>query len=119
MGLIAWFRKQRQWHRDHVAAFSAVTQRQSDGLTVFQHQAVDALAQLVPAPLFKRIAMDKGGGEYLVAPIGSQGAELYIYPNEAAIFGAKPNAWFEEWGYPTPVELLQALVKECASRVAR
>ncbi len=65
-----------------------------------------------------RIAMDKQDGEYLVVPLGSRGAELYVYPNEAAIFGAKPHVWFEEWDYRTPSDLLQALVKECASRVA-
>ena len=60
----------------------------------------------------------KEDADYLVAPLGSHGAELYIYPNEATIFGAKPHAWFEEWDYPTPSELIQALAKECASRVA-
>jgi hypothetical protein len=62
--------------------------------------------------------MDKGEGEYLLAPLGRSGAELYIYPNDAAIFGVKPYAWFEEWDYRTPEDLLQALVQECASRAA-
>ena len=60
--------------------------------------------------------MEKEDGEYLLAPLGNNGAELYIYPNDASIFGAKPHAWFEEWDYRTPTELLDALVKECASR---
>ena len=112
----AWFRSERQWHRDHVAAFAAATQEEPDGLTVFQHQALSAVAQFVPPERFKRIPMDTEKGEYLLAPLGSRGAGLYIYPNEAAIFGAKPYAWFEEWDYRTPGDLLEAVVRECASR---
>jgi hypothetical protein len=118
MGVIAWFQRERQWRRDHIAAFSAVTCRQADGLTFFQHQALSAVSRFVPSTSFKRIAMDKGEGEYLLAPLGRSGAELYIYPNDAAIFGVKPYAWFEEWDYRTTEDLFQALVQECASRAA-
>lgn len=118
MGLFAWFQRERQWRRDHVAAFSAVTQQYADNLTLFQQHAVAAVAQFVPPASFQRVAMEKGAGTYLVAPFGAQGAELYIYPNEAAIFGAKPDAWFEEWDFRAPADLLQALVKECARRAA-
>jgi hypothetical protein len=79
---------------------------------------MSAVAPFVSRDNFRRIAMDKGGGEYLVAPLTENGAELFIYPNEASIFGAEPNAWFEEWDYRTPAELLQSLVQECASRAA-
>jgi hypothetical protein len=119
MGLLAWFQRQRQWHRDHVAAFSVVTQKQPDGLTLFQHQAISAMAQFVAAERFKRIPAQKGGGDYLVGPLGTDGAELYVYPNEAMIFGAKPHVWFEEWDYTTPEDLLQSLVRECAFRAAK
>ena len=118
MGVVAWFRRQRQWHRDHIAAFSAVTQRQSDGLTAFQHQALASVARSVTAEHFKRVTMDEHSGEYLVAALGNRGAKLYIYPNEAAIFGTKPHSWFEEWDYRTPADLVEALAKECASRAA-
>jgi hypothetical protein len=118
VGVLAWFRREKQWRRDHIAAFSAVTQKQSDGLTAFQHQALAAVARSVAAEHFKRIAMSDGSGEYLVASLGSRGSDLYIYPNEAGIFGAKPHCWFEEWDYLTPKELLDALAKECASRAA-
>jgi len=43
MGLIAWFQEQRAWRRDHIAAFAAAVQRQSDGLTLFQHEALVAV----------------------------------------------------------------------------
>jgi hypothetical protein len=115
VGLIAWFRQQREWHRNHVAAFSLVSQKQADGLSLFQHHAIDAVSQFVRRESFKRIAAEKGSGYYVVAPMG-RGAELYIYPNEAGIFGVEPHARFEEWSYATPSDLLQALVKECASR---
>lgn len=118
MGLMSWLRNERQWKRDHVAAFTAVAAKQMDGLTLFQHQALSVVAQFVETERFKRIVMKDEEGEYLVAPLGSHGAELYIYPNEAGIFGTRPHVWFEEWDYRTPSDLLHALVEECASRAA-
>jgi hypothetical protein len=116
MGLVAWIRRQREWRRSHIAAFSTGTQKQPDGLTIFQHQALAAVAPSVATDRFKRVAMSDRSGEYLVAPLGRRGSDLYIYPNEAAIFGAKPHSWFEEWDYLTPKELLDALAEECAAR---
>jgi hypothetical protein len=118
VGVIAWFRKQRQWQRDHFIAFSAVVQTQADGLTLFQRHAISAVGRFVSPESFQRSAMGANQGDYLSAPLGRNGAELYIYPNEAAILGAKPYAWFEEWDYRTPDELLEALVEECTARVA-
>ena len=118
MGLIAWFQKQREWRRDHIASFTAEMQRQPDGLTLFQHSALTAIARFVPHDQFKHHPMEKEDGVYLLAPLGSEEFELYIYPNEAGIFGAKPHVSLEEWDYRTPTDLLQALIKECASRVA-
>lgn len=117
MGLIAWFHRQREWRRDHIASFTAAMQRQSDGLTVFQHSALTAIERFVPREQFKHHPMEKGDGVYLLAPLGSDGFELYIYPNEAGIFGAKPDVSLEEWDYRTPTDLLHALIEECASRV--
>ena len=118
MGLIAWFRREGQWRREHIAAFSEVAEKQRDGLTVFQHQTILEVAKFVAPESFKRVGSDKGDGDYLVAPLGNDGSELYIYPNEAAIFGKQPYAWFEEWDYRTPAELLKALIEECSSRGA-
>ena len=118
MGVLAWFGRQREWKRDHIAAFSAATYELADGLTLFQHEALSAVAGFVAPDTFTRVAMAKKDGEYLVAQLGERGAELYIYPNEAGIFGTKPHTWFEEWDFRTPSDLLQALVQECASRAA-
>ena len=86
--MFAWLQRRAQWKRDHIETFGAWTNRQEDGLTLFQHQAIAALAGFVPADSFNRVRMDKGEGEYLVASLGADGAELYIYPNEAGIVGA-------------------------------
>jgi len=118
VSILAWFLRERQWRRDHIAAFSVVTQEETDGLTVFQHQALSAVSRCVGTERFQRFAMEKEQGSYLTVPLDSIGAELYIYPNEAAIFGAKPYAWFEEWDYRTPDDLLEALIDECKSRAA-
>ena len=118
MGVIAWFKKVRQWRRDHVAAFAAAVQREADGLTLFQVQVIAAVSRFVPAASFERSALNKEPGVFLSAPLGSAGSELFVYPNEAAILGAKPYAWFEEWDYRTPEDLLHALVEECAARAA-
>jgi hypothetical protein len=116
--LFTWIERERQWRRDHIAAFAAVTERGNDGLTLFQQQATVAVAEFVAPSSYKRAVTEMDGSEYLVAPLGKRGAELHVFPNEAAIFGAKPYAWFEEWAYRSPGDLLQALVKECARRAA-
>jgi len=119
VGLLAWFKQQRQWRRDHVATFGTVTQRQPDGLSLFQHEALKAIAQFIEPTSFKRVAMQGDEGAYLVSSMGDRGAEIYIYPNEAQICGVAPEARLEEWAYRTLNELLHALVEECATRVAQ
>ena len=117
VGLLRWIGNRRRWRKEHVAAFEAVSQVQPDGLTAFQHQALNAVADFASVEQFERIAMEQEPGVYLLAPLGATGLNLYLYPNEASIFGRKPNAWFEEWSYKTPDELLAALVIECARRL--
>lgn len=117
MGLLRWIADQRRWRQEHVAAFEAVSQLRPDGLTAFQHRALGAVARFVSADKFTRVPMDQEPGVYLLAPLGASGFELYIYPNEASVFGRKPHAWFEEWDYKTPDELLAALADECARRL--
>ena len=118
MGLLQWIERRRRWRREHIAAFNEVSRIQPDGLTLFQHQAQRAISGLVPAEHFTRVAMNNEPGVYLKAPLGSGGFELYLYTNDAGIFGCKPHAWFEEWDYRTPTELLEALVSECTNRCA-
>jgi hypothetical protein len=118
LGLLRWIANQRRWRQEHVAAFEAVSQLRPDGLTAFQHQALDAVARFVSADTFKHVPMEQEPGVYLLAPLGASGFELYIYPNEASIFGRKPHAWLEEWDYKTPDELLTALADECARRLS-
>jgi hypothetical protein len=116
VGVLAWVRRQREWRRDHIAAFAAAINAQPDGLTAFQHNALASVARFVPPHEFKRVPTKSKEPDYLVAPFGSRGSELYIYANEAHIFGTKPHRWFEEWDFRTPEELLQALVEECETR---
>jgi hypothetical protein len=118
MGVLQWFAKERRWRQDHIAAFAVVTVMQPDGLTLFQKRSLSAVAESVPLEAFRRVPMDSEPGVYLIAPLGTTGHELFIYPNEACIFGAKPHAWFEEWDYQTPEELISALAAECAARAA-
>lgn len=119
MGLFSWIQRRRNWHREHIAAFSAATQLESDGLSRFQHDALFALAEFVAPDLFGRVAMTKERGAYLVAELGESGAELYVYPNGASILGQEPDLRFEEWDYRTPEDLLAAVVQHCADRIAK
>jgi hypothetical protein len=111
MGVLQWFGRQRQWRREHIASFSAVSGIQPDGLTLFQHRALAAVARAATPDRFERVPTKSEPGVYLHGPLGHLGHELYIYPNEAAIsHGSKPHAIFEEWDYRTPEELIDALV---------
>lgn len=102
MGIRAWFERQRRWRQDHTAAFAAVTEMHADGLTVFQHNAIAAVSSFIGPEKFDRIAMRDDDGECLTAPLGTDGAVLWIYTNDAGIFGVKPYSSFEEWDYERP-----------------
>ena len=80
--------------------------------------SMEAVAGFVTAEHFSRLAMVRRPDVYLVAPRGSEGLELHIYPNEASIFGHKACAWLEERDVRTPPEFLEALVSECTRSCA-
>ena len=63
MSLIAWFQKTRQWHREHVAAFAAITQKLEDGLTRFQHEAFYAVTPFIELKHVNRISSESGEGD--------------------------------------------------------
>ncbi len=118
MELIDWIAQERQRKQDHFAAFSPVLDKEPDGLTVFQHQAVAALAPLIPADSFNRVADKDKEGDVLVAPLGDTGLEVHLYTNDSGIFGPETSLWLEEWAFGTPGELYESLTKEVAARAA-
>jgi hypothetical protein len=118
MDLIDWIAMERQRNQDHYTAFSPVLGKQSDGLTLFQHQAVAALAPLIPADSFQRVADKDKLGDVLVAPLGTTGLEVHLYTNDTGIFGPETSLWIEEWAFGTPRELFETLSKEVAARAA-
>lgn len=118
MGLIAWFNGQRQWHRDHKVAFGSAAQRRDDGLTEFQHQALSALSGLVAPTSFRRVKLKDEAGDTLVASVGANGDEVWVYPNEAAVGTDKSSVVLEEWGFRTPQDLIATLVERCRACAA-
>jgi hypothetical protein len=118
MALIDWIEQERQRIHEHFEAFSAVAGRQPDGLTLFQHQAMDALAPVIPQQSFHRDASTDASGEVLVAPLGNTGLHVNIFSNYSGIFGPQTNVWMEDWDFHTPQELYATLVREVASRAA-
>jgi hypothetical protein len=118
MGVIAWLKAQRQWHRDHQAAFALVAQRLDDDLTQFQHLALTAIADVVPPASFRRVNLEDEVGDTLVAPLGSEGEEVWVYPNEAAIIHKTRGIVLEEWAFRTPQDLIAVLASECQRRAA-
>ena len=115
MRLLTWIQKQGAWRRQHVAAFREVTEVQADGLTRFQHQCMSAIAPYVPSAHFRRVTCEVG--DYLVAPFGPKNVKVFIYPNEAGLWGPGTELPLEEWSYKLPSDLIESLVRECASRV--
>jgi hypothetical protein len=113
--LLTWrFRKQSTWRQEHIAAFREVAHVQADGLTQFQHQCMTAIAPYVPPASFRRVTCPDG--DYLVAPFGPKNVKVFIYPNEAGLWGPGTDLSLEEWSYKLPKELIASLVHECASR---
>jgi hypothetical protein len=118
MNLLEWIEKERQRNEEHFAAFSPVLSRQPDGLTLFQHQAVAALAPLIPPQTFRCADVEDKDGLVLVAPLGETGLEVHLYTNDTGIFGPDTSLWLEEWAFETPQELFGTLVKEVEARAA-
>lgn len=119
MGLLAWFRRERQWRRDHVTSFSIAAATAADGFTLFQQRCLETLNACHPTPRFERVpAADGSQGYWLEAPFDDAGATLCIYQNEAGIFGGNTKVWFEEWDFRTPEDLIQSVVARWQSRAA-
>jgi hypothetical protein len=114
VSLLDRFQKQRAWRRDHMAAFREVSVVQTDGLTRFQHECMSAIAEYVPAGQFRRVTCTDG--DYLVAPFGTRNIKVFIYPNEAGLWGSGTELLLEEWSFKLPRDLIASLVKECALR---
>ena len=106
-----WRWRKRQMH--HEAAFAQLMSRRDDGLTEFQHRALIAAAHVVPATSFRRVRYEEKDGEVLVAPLGSAGAELRLYPFDATIRYGRKQSSFGAPGYQTPEDLIAAFVNEC------
>ena len=118
MGLISWFKGQRQWRRDHVASFGAAAALRDDGLTEFQHQALWAVSGVVASDSFRRVKLSEETRDTLVASIGANGDEVWIYPNEAAVCVGKRTVVLEEWAFRTPDELIAVLAERCRACAA-
>ena len=114
MRLLTWLQRQHGWRRQHVAAFREVSVVQADGLTLFQHQCMSAIAPYVPSAQFRRVTC--ADGDYLVAPFGPKNVKVFIYPREAGLWGPGTELPLEEWSYQLPSDLIESLVRECASR---
>ncbi|HWN06191.1 MAG TPA: hypothetical protein VNO53_03425 [Steroidobacteraceae bacterium] len=52
-----------------------------------------------------------------MAPFGPRNVKIFIYPNEAGLWGPGTELPLEEWSYKLPSDLIESLVRECASRV--
>jgi hypothetical protein len=115
LGLLAWWKRERTWRQEHIAAFAQVGEVQPDGLTRFQQMCLDAISPYVPTDSFQRVH-SKHVGTHLVAPIGSLGVKIFIYDTEAGLWGPKTDRPLEEWDYKLPHDLISALVSECATR---
>lgn len=116
--LLEWIEQERQRKQEHYEAFSAVKGKEPDGLTLFQHQAVAALAPSIPTGSFRRVDLNDQYGDVLTAPVGDSGLEVHIYTNDSGIFGPETNLWLEEHAFKTPQELFEALAKEVEARAA-
>jgi hypothetical protein len=118
MALIDWIEMERQRKQEHFTAFSPVLSKQPDGLTLFQHQAVAALAPVIPSDAFERVSDKDQQGDVLVAPLGETGLEVHLYTNDSGIFGPDTTLWLEEWAFQTPQQLFETLSKEVKARAA-
>jgi len=112
---IAWCRNASERRRKHKQAFDAVATIDANGQTIFQTRCIYAVSTHISPSTYKRVDHD-AESFFLVAPVGSRGAEIWIYDVEAGIFGGGLDLRFEEWDFRTPDDLISAVknaVIEC------
>lgn len=111
--LRAWFRENREWHQNHIQAWTGYTVPESDSFTRFQRECEAALASHLSSSGFHLAdrtvtteRFDRTRSEQVIfAQVAASDVEMWIISDGAQIGGAGIDCRFEEWGSLTPQEL--------------
>lgn len=120
-----WICRQRQWRREHEAAWARVTVS-GDEPNAFQlacEEELDAALGRLGRTLSERIVSIGPFGEPMIhAQIPDSPLQVWIYSDGAEVVGAGEDRHFERWDWRTPSELQAAFIEavvQAMSTVAR
>ena len=109
---VAWFRRVRNWNREHELAWAGWTSTDPGGLSRFQVACESAISSELSSYGLtlqgRTVAGAKDEARYIRASIGTTDFEAWIYVDGFEFPGPKIDHRFEEWDATTPQELLQA-----------
>jgi hypothetical protein len=103
--------------KDHELAFLAESARDSNGCTKFQQLCVDLVNSTFPSVQFE-LGTHQDGTLMLVASLTASNEQVYVYENEAGIFGSVTSEPLEEWDFNTPAELRAGLLQALHRRLS-
>ncbi len=108
--LVSNWQDSRRWRRDHIASFTKASNLDSEGVTVFQRQLLDAVDRIIPGTSYE-LAAHQDGSKHFVTSIPGADAKLFIYETEAEILGGPREHRFEEWDFRTSDDLIGEVIR--------
>jgi hypothetical protein len=103
----AWWKRIRESHAVHIVAWSEADTVGADGYTNFERNAITSLE-----PITGKLTLVRGTGNLLLwtGPIPGTPLVLYLYGDEAQVWGPKVSYRKEQWDFDTPAESVESLV---------
>ena len=108
--IVQRFRAAAAYRENHKRAFLAESTRKESGETEFQQLCVELITETFPQLEFKP-DKHEDGTLMLIAELPATNEQIYVYENEAGIFGSAASEPLEEWSFSTPAELRANLVR--------
>ena len=106
-GFKSWRLRRKERRAAREAAWRGADELGQDGLSRFERQAIAALE-----PLVGRLKLVRSDGELrvLTGPIPGTAMKLYLYADEAQVWGPKKPFRRERWDYDSPEDSIRDLV---------
>ncbi len=101
-----WFKKRREWTKDHKQAWLGLAAVDANGVTEFQKLLLAYLELVFPELEFSREGKSEA---YFVATIPNSKIKVFVFPDGAQVIKEKHLLRAEEWDYRTPAEMIDAL----------
>lgn len=111
-----WFSESREWHRQHIEAWSGWTEPSQNNLSRFQIECEAAMSNAlleVGSRFTDRVVTPlKSGDSELKVALWNTSYEVWLYSDSISSKGKGGEFWLEEWDARTPRELIDIAVSK-------